>query len=239
MADLPKPLTVLLTRGRDQARPLARVLQKKGWRVILNPLLTFQHTDFAPINPLPMAWILTSQQALPALCQLDPQKQRSVFAVGPVTQQGCLDAGFQAFDTGGDASSLLAYIQQKMTPEEGQLIHLSGAHVRVDISHALTAKGYRCERLVVYEALAKPTLGTILKEALEKRHLTHAVFYSPRTAQIFADLLKENELLSVEDVCVLALSKAILEPLNHLPWKERTVCKDPVMALTHEQRSKL
>lgn len=234
MADHPRTLTVLLTRGRDQARPLAHALQTKGWHVIINPLLTFEHTNFTPRSCLPTAWILTSQQAVPALCQLDPHKQRIVFAVGPTTQQICLEAGFQAFDAGGDGASLLAYIQRKITPEEGPLIHLSGAHVRVDISHALNAKGYQCERLVAYEALAKPTLGEALKEALVKGSLTHAVFYSPRTAQIFADLIKENPPLSVEDVCVLALSKAILEPLNHLPWKARTVCKDPFIALTQK-----
>lgn len=234
MADQSKALTVLITRGLDQARPLAQAFQKKGWQVIINPLLTFKNTDFNPNICLPFAWILTSQQAVPALCQLDPHKQRGVFAVGARTQQACLDAGFQAVDTGGDAQSLLAYIQNHMAKKNGRLIHLAGAHVRVDIARALTTKGYQCESIIVYEALAKPTLGKNLKDALQNKSLTHALFYSPRTAQIFAELMKENTSLSVEDVCVLALSEAILEPLNHLPWKARTVCKDPFMALTHK-----
>lgn len=237
MADQSNQLTILITRGLDQARPLAQAFQTEGWQVIINPLLAFKYIDFTPATSLPFAWILTSQQAVPALCQLDPHKQRPVYAVGATTQQACLNAGFQAFDTGGDAENLLTYIEHNIAPEEGCLVHLSGTHVRVDISHTLQTKGYRCEPLVVYEAVATPELGEDLKNALETKSLTYALFYSPRTSQIFAELLKENAPLNVEDVCVLGLSKAILEPLNHLPWKARTVCKDPFMALTKKQRS--
>ncbi|MBA4749735.1 MAG: uroporphyrinogen-III synthase [Alphaproteobacteria bacterium] len=229
---------VLITRPLEEAAPLASALEAKGHRVILNPLLTIEACPLPVCSSLPKAWILTSKQALDALTQLDPERERPVFTVGDGTAAACQTAGFEAFEGGGDGARLVEFIMSHNLPGSAPYLHLSGEDIRVDMATRLQSEGIACVRAVVYRARPNPVMTPDLKTALTQQTLTHAPFYSLRTAQIFISLLKETPLFTLKEVCLLALSKAILEELACFEWRDCQVTRDPFGWLCEEGQKK-
>jgi uroporphyrinogen-III synthase len=232
------PFHVLITRPLEEAAPLAEALKDQGHRVTVNPLLTLEACPLPVFSSLPKAWILTSKQALDALTRLDPERERPVFAVGTVTTGACQAAGFETFEGGGDGARLVNFIISHNLPGSAPYVHLSGEEIRVDVVKVLQNEGIAGVRAVVYRARENPVITPALKTALIQKTLTHAPFYSLRTAKIFISLLKESPLFTVKEVCLLALSKAILEELSCFEWRDCQVTRDPLGWLCEEGQKK-
>lgn len=183
-------------------------------------MLTLRHVPHEPISPEGIAAVvLTSANALPGLDE--PLRQLPVFAVGQATAQAALAAGCTNVIAGpGEGVELAALVRDRIPPEAGTILHVCGEDVRDGLQQALEAAGYRYARLVVYRAEPATRLAPRTIEALTRRELDAVLFYSPRTARTFAELVAREglteQLRSVSAVC---LSEAIAQEIRHLPWR--------------------
>ena len=222
---------VLLTRAQEDL-PIARArLMDAGWEVITNPLLIYEPLPFIFSGPLPRAWLATSRNAVTALTHLDPERARPVFCVGEATSAKAQALGFETHTASGDGESLLTLICARLFPQDGPLIHVSGEHLRVDLEARLRPMGYDVTRLQVYTARGMPHMTPALEAALVEGRLTHALFYSRRTAQIFHDMMRTHPQLSLQRVCAIAMGPSIVELLQDQSWQDVRLAKDPLQAL--------
>src|SRR4051794_10180748 len=117
------PLTVLITRPEEDARPLAEALASRGVATVIEPLLA--------IRPLPgaaadlardldgvQALLFTSATGARAFAELSPRRDIGVLAVGDATAAAARGLGFSAVErAGGGGSGLCRPAEQG--PEAG------------------------------------------------------------------------------------------------------------------------
>ena len=120
-----------------------------------------------------------------------------------------------------DAGDRLArLVRERIPPTVGKILHVCGEEVRDGLEAALVEAGYTYERLVVYRTEPASRLAPRTVQALQSHEIDAVLFYSPRTAQVFAQLVERDalagELAHASAVC---LSEAIASEIRHLPWR--------------------
>lgn len=214
-------MLVLVTRPHEQAAATAQALEALGHQVLIDPVLT--------IRPLPRpalptervaAVAITSANAAPALAWTNSAVP--VFAVGGATAIAAHTAGRMAVHVAsGDGQTLAALIKGRIGPAAGVILHLSGADVREGLEANLVAAGYRYRRAVVYEAVPADRLATVASAAIADRRLGAALFYSPRSAAVWARLITRQGLADhLAATLAVCLSDAVAAPLAQLAFKE-------------------
>ncbi|MBA4118329.1 MAG: hypothetical protein C0514_05470 [Candidatus Puniceispirillum sp.] len=229
---------VLLTRALEDQAPFEVSLKDAGWEVISNPLLRYEDVPFTFNAPLPFAWLITSRNAVGALTRLDAGRERPVFAVGEISAARAREAGFVTHSAKSNGESLVALVTQTLAPSHGPLIHVSGNHLRVDLAARLGPLGYSVARLTVYASIATPHMTPALFDALQTGRLTHALFYSKRTAQIFFEMLETQQVdFSTKGICAIAMGPSIVEVLEKRSWQNICVAQDPLQTLLSTGRN--
>jgi uroporphyrinogen-III synthase len=219
---------VLITRPRADAAVLAQQLEARGHQVTVEPLLTIAPLpDAVPALDGVQAILLTSANAVPALCGTDPRLP--VFVVGEATARAAREQGCQQVQVAtGDAASLARLIVARCRPSEGALLHLCGAQVRPGLAEPLEAAGFTLRRQVVYRAVAARALSPAAIAALGRRAIDAVLLFSPRTARVLVALLARHELSGclgrTEAIC---LSAAVAGPCRSLQWKAVRIAARP------------
>jgi uroporphyrinogen-III synthase len=181
-------LLVLVTRPRAQAEATAVALRALGHEPLLDPMLV--------IEPLPppdltgqeniAAVVLTSANAVPALPA--SLKDRPVFAVGPATAEAAKAAGCRDVRAGSDDGRALAgLVSRALPPGAGAVVlHLAAEEVREGLAAGLRDAGLAYRHVVAYRAVPSARLAPATSRALVDGRLGAALFFSPRTAAVFA-----------------------------------------------------
>lgn len=225
-------LRVLITRPVVAARALARTLEARGHEVLVEPLLV--------IEPLPasldldgvQAIALTSVHAVPVLERWwadGPQASDiRVFAVGAATAAAARRAGgFRVEAADGDAPSLARWIAASCRPDDGAILHLCGTEVRPGLAEPLIEAGFRFVRQPVYSAREARQLSSQARNGL-RQGIDAALLFSPRTAVIFARLVRDQRLeRSLEKTDAYCLSEAVAEGCRSLPWRRVQIAARP------------
>ena len=231
-------MDVLVTRPREDAEPLAGELAARGYRVWLAPMLSVAVESAAvesaarPDLSGVQALLFTSANGARAFAALSPRRDVPVLAVGEATATAARDAGFTAVESaGGDAGALATLVQARLTPGAGRLYHAAGSATAGDLRARLENAGFAVRREILYHAHPAERLPPEVQQALARRQLGAALFFSPRTADTFVTLTVEGGLgdacRSLRAVC---LSNAVAERVSRLAWHEVRVAATPTRA---------
>lgn len=224
--------TALLTRPRPQSEAFAAQIAEDGWRSLIwpvleiRPLLT-EAPDFSGAEGA----ILTSARAVEALTPfLAPAEVSPLHAwcVGPATALAATRAGFgEVSEGGGDAARLIATLLEK---RPGRLIHVRGRDAAADIAGALRAAGCEADEIIAYaaEPCGAPP-DEISKEILSESVET-ALFFSPRSARLFAEAAPPEWAGALARISALAISEAAAAPLRNMGFRRIMTAKQPNLA---------
>jgi uroporphyrinogen-III synthase len=149
-----------------------------------------------------------------------------VLAVGPATAAIARDLGFVnvAESPGEGVDGLAAHIRASIAAEKGILLHATGTETAGDLSGSLKPFGYRLRTEHVYDTHPAETLSGALATELAAGLVSAAMFFSPRTAQLFTTLVAAASLSQAcHTVTALALSDAIAKALSPLAFR-RVLC---------------
>lgn len=223
-------MRVLVTRPEPDAGKTAAALIAGGHEPVVVPLLSIRNCA-AAARPLEQALpgaqgvVFTSANGVRAFAALNPQRAVPVFAVGPASAAAARAAGFAHVHEGaGDSRSLRAAIVRHCDPAAGPLVHPAATHLSVRGAGALKAGleacGFSLVRVVIYEARAAAGLPPNLVAHLRPHSasmLDAALFYSPRSAALFCDLVSRAALApSCAGLRALCLSPSVAEALAPL-----------------------
>src|SRR5215467_11719045 len=190
------PLTALITRPEEDARPLAEALAARGIATVIEPLLT--------IRPLPeakaelekdlegvQALLFTSANGARAFAELSPRRDIGVLAVGDATATAARALGFSAVESaGGDVQALARLAKDRLKPKGGPLFHAAGSAVAGDLIETLAAQGFETRRRMLYESATATALSPETVTALKDGKVNLVLLFSPRTAATFVELAK-------------------------------------------------
>jgi len=130
--------------------------------------------------------------------------------------------------TSANGSDLVRLVAGRLRPHEGQLLHVAGNVVAGDLAGALHTQGFTVTRSVLYEARSVEKLSPVTVRALSSGTIAFAMFFSPRTAAVFARLVDEaGAASSCGRMTAFSISPAADATLAGLPWLDRVVAPRP------------
>ena len=216
-------MRLLVTRPEPDALKLRAVLEERGHQATVEPLqsVSFEDGDDFDLDGV-QALIATSRNALRALKSrpsLGQARKLPLFAVGRATATEGRALGFETVVTGaGTAQELVAHIVSVAEPSAGLLLHLAGETLASDLAGELESHGFRVLQPVVYRMRAATTLGDETVEQLALGEIEGVILTSPRTATIYASLMRKHGLTSVTrrltHFCLSAAIARRLQPLG-------------------------
>jgi uroporphyrinogen-III synthase len=210
-SDAVRPLRALVTRPREEAAGLAAALAGRGIEAVLAPLIEVAvHAGPAPDLAGAQAILCTSANGVRALAGLSPEREVPLFAVGERTAARARGAGFARVESaGGNVADLARLAVARLDPAAGRLVHVAGSVVAGDLAGDLRDRGFTVERLMLYEARPAAALDAAATSALAAGAVDFALFFSPRTAALFAELAARAGLLpALRRVTAISISAA-------------------------------
>jgi uroporphyrinogen-III synthase len=224
-------MRALVTRPRVEAALLAEALAARGIATLLEPLLDIQFRN--PGGPLDLAGVqavlCTSANGVRAFARLSEERGLPLFAVGEATAVRARAEGFgDVHSAGGVVGDLVALASGRLRPDAGRLLHVAGSLVAGDLSGELRSRGFLVDRAVLYEARPVATLSAATVRALAAGLVDFALFFSPRTAAIFARLADQAGLADVmPSITAVSISAAADAALGPLRLREHLIANRP------------
>jgi uroporphyrinogen-III synthase len=223
-------MRVLVTRPRGDAEDTAAKLAARGHQSVFAPLLDIQFRagDDIVLDDV-QAVLITSANGIRALSARTKRRDVKALAVGEQSAKAARELGFaDVEDAGGDAQTLASLAAARLKPQSGALFHASGVETRGGLAETLTAQGFSVRSEVLYDAVAATTFPAEARTALVRGALDAALFFSPRTARIFADIITEEAL---EDTCralgAYCISEAAASELRALSLRDVRIASEP------------
>ena len=226
-------LRALVTRPREEAEALAAALTARGIEAVVEPLMQVHYHTPAALDLAGVQAILcTSANGVRALARTSKEREMLLLAVGDATAARARSEGFTAVESaGGDVNDLARLAAARLRPQSGSLLHVAGSVVAGDLVGALGERGFRVERHVLYEAQPMKALSPTTIDALRGGAIDFALFFSPRTAAIFAELaVAAGVVPCCARMTALSISGAADAALAGLPWLDRRVAERPNQA---------
>jgi uroporphyrinogen-III synthase len=217
-------MRVLVTRPREEAEALALRLDPLGYEAIIEPMIEVRFLDQVAVDAAgAQAVVFTSANGVRALKVARGgnsfPRTLPAFAVGGTTAAAARAAGFHEVIEGqGAVEALARLIVARCPPSAGAVVHISGSVVARDLAALLAPSGIRLIRAVLYESVQAKALRPETRARLAAGEIAAALFFSPRTAQTFVNLVEGAGLAaSIGSVVAIALSPAVADALR-LPF---------------------
>lgn len=212
-------MRALVTRPRAEAAELAEALAGRGVAALIEPVIDIHYRGEAPDLAGVQAVLCTSANGVRALARVSPQRALPLFAVGAATAARARAAGFgEIHGAGGAVADLVGLVCRQLRPGSGRLLHVAGSVVAGDLAGDLRARGFAVDRAVLYEARPAAALTAPTVRALAAGAVDVALFFSPRTAAIFARLADRAGIAAalrrVTAISISAGADAALDPLG-------------------------
>jgi uroporphyrinogen-III synthase len=209
-------MRLLVTRPEPDALKLKAVLEEAEHEATVEPLLSVSFDGGDPVDlDSAQALVATSRNALRALKAkpvLSEARHLALFAVGRATAAEARTLGFETVVTGaGTAPELVAHIVSALDPAAGLIVHLAGDVVAGNLRDELEAHGFRVVQPVVYRMIPARNFTEVTFEQLAMGEIDGVILMSPRTAAVYADLVRKAGLA------------ATIRPLHHF-------CLSPAVA---------
>ena len=213
--------TILITRPIDEATQTAEKLEAMGHRVVMAPVIRVEPVSFE----LPednRSVIVTSKNGVRMGLANIGDKERPVFAVGEKTADEARGLGFTNVTVGhGTARQLVPLLLECGLTDKRKYTHLCGSNVSYNICDVLKNEGLDAEKTITYQTKAVRGLSVGVQETLDEGVINIALFYSPRSATIFEEVVAEygrsDWLRSLDALC---LSTRVADNLLG-PWKSK------------------
>tara|TARA_R110002110_G_scaffold415612_2_gene651799 strand:- start:255336 stop:256049 length:714 start_codon:yes stop_codon:yes gene_type:complete len=223
-------MRVLVTRPRPDADETAAELIALGHEPVVAPLLevTFETGATLDLSDA-QAILITSANGVRALASATARRDLPVFAVGDASAAAARQNGFDRTESAdGNVQTLADLVTSRLSPHDGRLVHVAGTVTAGDLAGKLALSGFEVGRAVLYRAEPVLNLPEVIGERLRDRTLDAAMFFSPRTAAQFAELvLSEGLGEQCGRTVAVALSGAVAEKLAALAFLDVRIAEKP------------
>jgi uroporphyrinogen-III synthase len=174
-------MRILLTRPREDAERLAAKLTALGHSVMIEPLIAIAPIDAVdlPLDGV-QALLFTSANGVRAFARATERRDLRVMAVGEATANAALAAGFSRVESaGGDVEDLARLVRQRLTTDDGPLLHVAATDVAGDLKTELEQAEFSVRRVALYRAEPVAQLSDAAVAALRAGEIDVAVVFSP------------------------------------------------------------
>ena len=177
----------------------------------------------------PVVCSQSKTSAVTAFAGMSDIRHIPLFAVGEATAAHAAALGFTHIQSAsGNALALAAYVQTHCDPAQGPLLYLQGNDISHDIITPLSQAGFAAQAVTLYRANTATALSPQLCKAIADRNIAAIMFFSARTASVYAKLALRHCLHDAHTgMTALCLSGNIASKLHALPWKNIRIADCP------------
>jgi uroporphyrinogen-III synthase len=203
-------MRVLVTRPIEDAEATAALLRARGHEPVIAPLLDIRYREGEAVSLDGVQAILaTSANGVRALSRCTSRREVKILTVGAQTAEAARAADFlDVRNADGDASDLIQLVIDTLDQNAGALLHAAGSETRGDVAGTLRRAGFSVHVVALYDAIAAKALTADLSR------IDTALFYSPRSAAIFAELARGVNCSRIRACCISAATADALKPLR-------------------------
>jgi len=226
-------MRLLLTRPRADSERLAAELAGRGVASLIEPMLSIRRSRRqAPPLASVQALIFTSRNGVGAWCRLSGRRDLTVFAVGDASAEAARSAGFRRIlSAAGAVRDLVPLVAAQADPGAGELVHATGRDVAGDVAGDLAAMGFAVRTVILYRAVARTRLTERCRRALAQGRLDGVVFFSARTARIFAGLIRaQGTKKDCRPLTAYCMSRRAADAARALPFHRVLAAHHPTSA---------
>lgn len=221
-------MKVLVTRPAEEGVEIAKRLAAMGHEAVLAPMLAVEIPGGAPLDLDGVQAILaTSANGVRALAARTARRDLPLFAVGPQTATVAENSGFiRVRNAAGDAATLAARTKEWANPAKGVLLHVAGEDAPGALAETLRAQGFQVRRENLYRVHAVPDMPREAALAISLGHVEAALFFSPRSAETFADCARRAG-LDLRSVVAVCISEKTGKALGGMDFREVRIAPAP------------
>tara|TARA_E500000178_G_C17030659_1_gene760402 strand:+ start:2615 stop:4474 length:1860 start_codon:yes stop_codon:yes gene_type:complete len=223
-------MRILVTRPGEDGIFLAKLLNDVGVDSIVDPLMSIQQI-YGPQLKLEgvQALLLTSANGVRALVNRSQRRDIPIYAVGEATATTAKELGFaQVHSADGNVDLLVDLVEKILKPEDGSLLHIAGSSIAGDLIKVLSNRGFQCSREVLYKTNNSRRLLDSTIVDIKQNKIDAVLLYSPRSAEIFVDLIRKARLVrSCQNIILICLSDAVYKKTLKIQWKEVKTSSEP------------
>tara|TARA_B100001142_G_C14228097_1_gene614295 strand:+ start:331 stop:1062 length:732 start_codon:yes stop_codon:yes gene_type:complete len=223
-------MRLLITRPEEDAKSLAKALEKHGHKTIIENLMIIKDVTHLNINLKGVqALLITSANGIRSLARAHKAKNILICTVGDASADAARDLGYKkVMSAAGNVENLAKMIKKNLKPEDGPLVHIAGSNRAGELGKMLNADGFETRRIVLYKAKAVKELSPMTKAALKNNEIDGVLFFSPRTVTLFCHFMKKAKLFEpFRRLNAYCLSSAVAQEANVLPWSNIFVAEKP------------
>ncbi|MBX7145842.1 MAG: uroporphyrinogen-III synthase [Alphaproteobacteria bacterium] len=224
----PKPY-VLLTRPQDDSDILCQILATYDLNIQIEPLITINPIKNISINfDQIQALIFTSKNAIKAFASLYSERHIPIFVVGEGSSNIAQSYNFTQIICGSNNALSLVPLLETLDYRNGKLLYLAGEMVAHDLITPLKLKKFEIEKIILYQALPLQELTPQTTMMIQSNFIHYIVFFSPRTAFIFVNLIKNDYKLvqACKNIFALCLSPEISKEIDLFSWKKILIASE-------------
>ena len=223
----------LITRGKIDAVLLASELKSLGIKSILDPLLevNFIKGPRLILDDIQLL-LMTSANGVRAFARRSVVRDIPVCAVGDATARTAYEYGFTSIQSAeGNVEDLANLVLCSVSPSKGSIFHTTGTYLAGNLGLALAKNKFNYRRHILYETVEAYEFSNKTLEAFSKGYIISVMLYSPRTAIVFANLVKLARIEAcLYGVIAFCLSDAVAQNISKLKWKKVLVSQIPDQA---------
>jgi uroporphyrinogen-III synthase len=221
-------MRILVTRPYEDGVEIAAHLAQRGHQALLAPLLEPRFLQGPPLEEGELdgvqAVLATSANGIRALGRRTARRDLPIFAVGPQTADEARKSGFSNVRSADGDAKTLAQAAMIWATRRGDLLHVCAEDAPGTLAEILGQGGFTVRRCALYSIEAATQLPAETKAALQEGALDAVMFFSPRTARIFAALAQG---LPIEGLAALCISPATAQALAAMTFARMVVARQP------------
>lgn len=207
---------ILITRPREDFRRTADSVALLGFEALSAPSLLFKILDFElPVLEDFAALVFTSANGVRAVRDYPEMRELPCYVVGVQTAKTAEQLGFRVLLRGANDVVSLAdkiALDYKKQGFDKPLLHVSGTHMAGNLSKILVERSIVVQRIQAYIMDEVNDVSAEILTAIEGGNITGILFYSSRSAKIFIENMRKNQLLAkISEIPTFYLSKNIAD----------------------------
>jgi len=211
-------MNILIPRPYNLAINSQIKISKSGKKSVIIPFIKIKYLDVKIEDNHYDYIILTSQNSIATFENNPWMKDKSILVVGEKTKEILLKKDCKKILLNEEnVGDLIDSICEKI-PVSSNMLYICGDHLSYDLKSSLKSKAYNVTSKVVYNSDA--IIELTKSEINQINNVVEIVmFYSPRTAKIFADLVLKYNFYTRNKVAI-CISDRCVDSVIKLKWKE-------------------
>lgn len=229
MPSLVDKKTLLLTRPSRQSEKCAASIEEvfsEKFSCLISPLI-----DISIIGELPdlrpfQSIVFTSVNGVRAFVEKGGRTKSPCICVGDRTTAIARELGLDAYSAKGTANELVALAGQVFEPLSGPILYVRGKMVTGNLAKRLANLGFNVEELILYRQNPRQ-LALKAEREFAAGNIDLLTLYSPMTASLLGDAIKNNLDWPLENISVICISRNVEKQLAGLGFGTVRVAETP------------